>query len=95
MCASRHHGDKWSGHGILPCVHPELVNTFKMTSQDEMGLAFLGALGQLRMDLLFLIENLFFNSFHDSSQERLKLDEAQMLALRKLFNYPEPQALIK
>ena len=73
----------------------ELVNTFKMTSQDEMGLAFLGALGQLRMDLLFLIENLFFSSFHDSSQERLRLDEAQMLALRKLFNYPEPQALIK
>ena len=100
MRASPHCSEKQSGHGqngvrTLSCVYHELVNTLKMTSYDAMWLAFLSELEQLRMILIFLIENLFLNSFHYPTQERLKPKEAQMLALRKLLNHPEPQALIR
>lgn len=69
MRASPRCREKWSGHGLsgvgtLSCVYRELVNTLKMTSEDEMGSAFLSELEPLRMVFIFLIENLFLNSFY-------------------------------
>lgn len=55
---------------ILSYFHHELVSTssIKMTSYNERWCAFLNELEQLRMILIFLIENLFLNNFYYSNQ---------------------------
>lgn len=85
---------------ILSYFHHELVSTssIKMTSYNERWCTFLKWIGTVENDShIFNWEFIFKQLLLLKSGKTMRHDgktQAQMLALRKLINHPEPQALL-